>query len=289
MKMVDHLVDDKGETRMLRELAAPALPLQAATGEVVFNRPVNDRYRHLALAAAPSALAALPGQFFQLLCPGQGEGSHILRRPMSVYRVSRADARVEFLYKVRGAGTVGLASLEPGGRLDIFGPLGRGFRLEREWPHIVLLARGVGLATLAPLAEAAVAQGTSVSAILSAERPELIMSADYLREVGAEVTIVTDSDGSSAPERVEELMRGLVLGRGTAMLATCGSNRLLALVQRLGREFGIVAQVALEEHMACGIGMCYCCVRPFKAGDLVEIRRVCHDGPVFDAQEVMSW
>ncbi len=287
--MVDHLVAEKGESRMLKEVAAQARPLQAAMGEVVFNREVNERYRHLALAAVPSAFAARPGQFFQLLCPGQGEGNHVLRRPMSVYRVNRAEGRIEFLYKVRGAGTTGLAHLEPGGKLDMFGPLGRGFRLEREWRHIVLLARGVGLATLAPLAEAAVAQGTAVSAILSAERPELIMSADYLREVGAEVTIVTDSDGSSAPERVEELLHGLVAGRGTAMLATCGSNRLLALVQRLGREFGIAAQVALEEHMACGIGMCYCCVRPFKSGDAVEVRRVCHDGPVFDAQEVMSW
>ncbi len=287
--MVDHLVGDTGDSRMLEKVAAPARPLQAALGEVVFNRPVNDRYRHLALAAVPSALAARPGQFFQLLCPGQGEGNHVLRRPMSVYRVDRANRRVEFLYKVRGAGTAGLARLAPGDSLDMFGPLGRGFRLEREWRHIVLLARGVGLATLAPLAEAAVAQRTAVSAILSAERPELVMSADYLRAVGAEVTIVTDGDGSSAPERVEELLRGLLPARGTSMLATCGSNRLLALVQRLGREYGIAAQVALEEHMACGIGMCYCCVRPFKAGDAVEVRRICHDGPVFDAQEVMSW
>ena len=275
---------------MLQEVAASARPLQAATtmGEVVFNRPVNDGYRHLALAVASSALAAQPGQFFQILCPGQGEGKHVLRRPMSVYRINRADGRVEFLYKIRGAGTAGLARLEPGGTLDIFGPLGRGFRLEPSWRHIVLLARGVGLATLAPLAEAAVAQGTAVSAILSAARPELIMSADYLREVGAEVAIVTDSDGSSAPEHVEHRVRALIRTGGSAMLATCGSNRLLALVQRIAREFGIAAQVALEEHMACGIGMCYCCVRAFRKGDQVEVRRVCHDGPVFDALEVTS-
>lgn len=274
---------------MLEEVAVPSRPLQTAECEVVFNRVVNDRYRHLALAAGSSALAAQPGQFFQLLCPGQGEGSHILRRPMSVYRINRADRRVEFLYKVHGTGTAGLARLESGGRLDIFGPLGRGFRLERTWRHIVLLARGVGLATLAPLAEAAVAQGTAVSAILSAARPELIMSVDYLREVGAEVTIVTDAGGNSAPEQVEKLLREVVLARGSSMFATCGSNRLLGLVQRLAREFGIGAQVALEEHMACGVGMCFCCVRPFKKGERVEVRRVCHDGPVFDAQEVMSW
>jgi len=274
---------------MLRDVAAPAFPVQAFVGEVVFNRPVNERYRHLALMVPPPALAAGPGQFFQLLCPGQGEGSHFLRRPMSIYRIDRAQGGVEFLYKILGAGTAGLSHLQPGDPLDMFGPLGHGFNLKAEWRHIVLLARGVGLATLAPLAEAAVAQGSTVTAILSAATPALVMSAGYLREVGAEVVVVTDVDGSSAPERIEGHLRQLARTPGVSMLATCGSNRLLALVQRLGRELGIPAQVALEEHMACGIGMCFCCVRPFRNGDAVEVRRVCYDGPVFDAQEALSW
>lgn len=299
--MVDHLSDhragscepvpsERGAHRMSpREVAAPSKPLQAIAAEVAFNRPANDRYRHIALVACAAHLAARPGQFFQLLCPGQGEGDHFLRRPMSVYRIDLPARRIEFLYKVAGAGTTGLARLAAGDRLDLFGPLGRGFRLDDAWRHVVLLARGVGLATLAPLAEAAVARGMAVSAILSAARPDLVMSDDYLRSVGAAVTVVTDADGSSAPERVEAVLRRLAAERGIGMMATCGSNRLLAIVQRLGRELGIPGQVAMEEHMACGIGMCFCCVRPFKVGDAVEVRRVCHDGPVFDAQEAMSW
>lgn len=287
--MVQHLADDSVDSLAVQEAAAGARSVAATKCEVVFNRQVNDRYRHLALAAPPGVLAARPGQFFQLLCPGQGEGNHVLRRPMSVYRVDRGGGRVEFLYKVLGKGTVGLAGLEPGGRLDIFGPLGRGFHLKPGWLHVVLIGRGVGLATLAPLAEAAVAQGIAVTAILSAARPELVMSLDYLREVGAEVVVVTDSDGSAAPERVEALLRTLVLRRGCDLFATCGSNRLLALVQRLGRELGVEGQVALEQQMACGIGMCYCCVRPFQVGEHVEVRRICLDGPVFDTREVITW
>ena len=288
-KMVDYMVANGGDISMVEEVLPRARPIQAVACEVVFNRPVNERYRHLAVAAAPAALATQPGQFFQLLCPGQGEGKHVLRRPMSVYRVDRVHDRIEFLYKLLGIGTLGLASLDAGDKLDIFGPLGRGFRLEPEWRHVVLLARGVGLATLAPLAEAAMAKGMAVTAVLSAARLELVMSADYLRAVGAEVVVVTDSDGSAAIERVEALLRALVREHGCDLFATCGSNRLLDLVQRLGRELGIAGQVALEEHMACGIGMCYCCVRPFRAGDQVEIRRICHDGPVFNVQEAMSW
>ena len=75
------------------------------------------------------------------------------------------------------------------------------------------------------------------------------------------------------------------------MVVTCGSNRLLKLLQQLGKELGIRGQVALEQHMACGIGSCFCCVRSFRkldSGEL-EYRKVCQAGPVFDLQEAVSW
>jgi dihydroorotate dehydrogenase electron transfer subunit len=103
------------------------------------------------------------------------------------------------------------------------------------------------------------------------------------------VITVTDEDGSSAPEAVERLLRDLIAkGRADAFF-TCGSNRLMRLLQRLGREHGIPGEVALEQQMACGLGMCFCCVRDFKVEGEVVHRRVCWDGPVFDLQEAMSW
>lgn len=263
-----------------------ARPVTAAACEVVFNRPANDRYRHMAVAASAAALAARPGQFFHLLCPGQGRGEHMLRRPMSLYGLDRARGTVEFLYKVAGAGTQGLATLAPGDRLDVFGPLGHGFRLDSRWRHIVLLARGVGLATLAPLAAAAVELGMKVTAILSAADPSRLLSVERLRATGAEIVAVTDADGESAPDRVEARLRRLIADDRCDMIATCGSSRLLRLAQRLGRELGVAGQVAIEQRMACGIGTCFCCVRPFHVGGAVEVRRVCLDGPVFDVQEV---
>ena len=266
--------------------AAPQRPIQAAVCEVVFNRPLAGSYWHLSVAAI--TLAAAPGQFFQLLCPGQGRGSHLLRRPMSIYRIDRTHGRMEFLYKVIGIGTRGLAGLVAGDALDLFGPLGRGFQLEPSWQHVILLGRGCGIATLAPLAEAASARGIAVTAVLSVARPELAVSVDHLRAAGAEVTVVNDVDGSAAPERIEALLRRLAAERGSNLIAICGSNRLLQLVQRLGRELGIAGQVALEQPMACGIGVCFCCVQPFAVGGRTEFRRVCHDGPVFDVQEALA-
>jgi dihydroorotate dehydrogenase electron transfer subunit len=205
--------------------------------------------------------------------------------------VARDRGQLEFLYKVVGSGTRALATLTPGDWLDLVGPLGRGFRLDEGLRHLIMVARGVGLSTLAPLAEWAAAHGVGVTAILSARTPALLMSVDYLAGTGAEVLTVTDEDGSSDPERVAELVRRTAAARGTGLLVTCGSNRLLKLLQRLGQELGIPGQVALEQHMACGIGSCFSCVRTFRmaaTGEL-EYRKVCQAGPVFDLQEAVSW
>lgn len=257
---------------------------------VVANDQVNRDYRLLTLAAPPTALKVEAGQFFHLACPSVGEERPFLRRPMSVYRFDRAAGRIEFLYKVTGIGTRGLATLVPGDELDCFGPLGIGFTLAPDTRHVLMLARGVGLATMAPLAEMAVRHGARVTAILSARSPDLIMSTDYLREVGADIVEVHDSDGSSAVPAVEGIIRRLHSERPFDLLTTCGSNRLMMLLQKLGKELDVPGQVAIEQHMACGIGMCFCCVREFHpTPDKTTFRRVCIEGPVFDLQEPLSW
>src|SRR5665213_3632672 len=202
-----------------------SFPVAERAVPVVSNRAVNPEYMHLVVAAEPPATNARPGQFFHLLCPVSIAGAPFLRRPMSVYAADPERGQVEFLYKLTGAGTRGLGALKPGDRLDMVGPLGKGFTLEPGWRHIVVLGRGVGLAAA---------------------------------------------------------------GKADAFF-TCGSNRLMLLTQRLGRELRIPGQVALEQQMACGLGMCFCCVREFRAGSEVEHRRVCWDGPVFDLQEPLSW
>ena len=266
--------------------AGPSAAEQLA--EVVANVAVNAEYRLLRVRGTPPATRAAPGQFFQLLCPVTATDAPFLRRPMSVYAADPATGEVAFLYKVTGAGTRGLAGLAPGETLDLFGPLGVGFTLDPAWRHIVAVGRGAGLATLAPLGAAARAQGIEVTAILSARRPDLMVSDDVFRAQGATVLTVTDAEGTSGPAHVERLLRGLIAEGRADALFTCGSARLLALLRRLGHEFGLPGQVALEQQMACGLGMCFCCVRDFLvAGEIVH-RRVCIEGPVFDIQEALA-
>ncbi len=265
-----------------------ACPAEESFCPVVSHEWVNDEYKHLVVKASPKALAAQPGQFFQLLCPSPDEVEVWFRRPQSVYRVSHAEGQLEFLYKVVGRGTRGLAMLKAGDKLNMLGPLGIGFKLQPGWKNVVVLGRGVGLATMAPISQIAAAQGVKVTAILSARSPELALAADLFEKVG-DVVKVLDTDGSSAVENIERILRQLIADKKADAFFTCGSNRLLQLMKRLGKECGIPGQAAMEQIMACGLGPCYICVRTFEVNGKKEMRRVCVEGPVFDLQEVLGW
>lgn len=275
------------------EPSGPPFPVAENCCSVMSNRWINSRYQHLVLAppeVAPEiAMSARAGQFFNLLCPSDGDGGVFLRRPMSVYRVDRDAGRIEFLYKPVGAGTKAMSDLSPGDEFDILGPLGNGFTIDRTWREIVVLGRGVGLATLAPLAEEAALLGVHVTAILSAAKPEYLMSRSRFESHGAEVIAVTDEEGNSDPVMLEALLEELIRDQGVDAFFTCGSDRLMQLLKRLSASHGIPGQVALEQQMACGLGMCFCCVRSFEEGGAVIHRRVCCEGPVFDLRTALSW
>jgi dihydroorotate dehydrogenase electron transfer subunit len=222
-----------------------------------------------------------------MLCPAEATGTPFLRRPMSVYDVAPERGEIAFLYKVHGAGTRALATLGPGATMDVVGPLGRGFTLDRGWRRLLLLGRGVGLATLAPLAAAAAAEGIAVTAILSVRRPDLVMSVERLEALGATVDVVHDADGSSHVDAVARLIEDRLAAQPVDAVFTCGSARLLVLLQGIAARYKLFGEVALEQQMACGLSMCFCCVRAFRVGDHVEHRRVCWEGPVFDLQEAL--
>jgi len=266
----------------------PQCPVEESRCPVLAHDWVNDEYKHLVVKATPKALAATPGQFFQLLCPSPDAIEVWFRRPQSVYRVERSSGRLEFLYKVVGRGTQGLATLKPGDMLDMVGPLGRGFTIDRQSKNIVVLGRGVGLATMAPISQLAGQMGVRITAILSARSPELALAADLFESVGTVIKVL-DTDGTSSVENVEAILRRLIREKKADAFYTCGSNRLLQLMKRIAREHGIPGQAAMEQIMACGLGPCYICVRTFEVDGKKEMRRVCVEGPVFDLQECLGW
>ena len=263
-------------------------PVEETRCPVLSHQWVNEEYKRLVVQATPKALAASPGQFFQLLCPSPDAIEVWFRRPQSVYLVERSSGRLEFLYKVVGRGTQGLATLKAGDLLDMVGPLGRGFSIDRKWKNIVVLGRGVGLATMAPISQVAGEMGVRVTAILSARSPELALAADLFESVGTVIKVL-DTDGTSSVENVEGILRRLIRENKADAFFTCGSNRLLQLMKRVAREHRIPGQAAMEQIMACGLGPCYICVRTFEVNGKKEMRRVCIEGPVFDLQECLGW
>ncbi|MFR5627098.1 MAG: dihydroorotate dehydrogenase electron transfer subunit [Haemophilus parainfluenzae] len=256
---------------------------------ILSNEWVNDEYKHMTLDVGPVASKVEPGQFFNLLCPQTKIDKPFFRRPMSTYYSNEDTNRVEFLYKVTGAGTRALATLQEGDTLQILGPLGKGFTVKQHYRHIMVVGRGVGLATLAPLAERAAEMNIHVTALLSAKDRKRLMSQYRFENINATLLEVTDNDQSSSMQNVEALIHKIHGEQPIDAIYTCGSTRITRLLQQLAISFNIDGEVALEQHMACGIGMCYCCVRPMKVGKTEEIKskRVCHDGPVFNIKEVV--
>ena len=264
------------------------IPAEESLCPIVFHDWTNSEYKHLIVEASPKALAVKPGQFFNLLCPSPDASELWLRRPQSVYRIDRDQARIEFLYKCVGRGTYGLATLKAGDDLNMVGPLGVGFSVGPSWKHVVVLGRGVGLATLAPISQLAAENGIGVTAILSARSPEFVMAGDLFARVGRVIGVL-DTDGTSTVDNVEAILQQLIAEGKADAFFTCGSNRLFQLMKRVGKVHGIPGQIAMEQIMACGLGPCYVCVRTFEVEGKQELRRVCIEGPVFDLQEALGW
>src|SRR5690606_17693393 len=182
---------------------------------VISNEPVNGEYRLMILSAPVELLEQCrAGQFFHLLCPQIGGETPYLRRPMSIYGIYPEKGELHFLYKVTGEGTRALAHLRAGDTLNVLGPLGRGFTIADDWNHLVLVARGVGLATLAPLALEANRLGRKLTAICSARNEDVLMSVDYFKALGARVVTVTDAEGTSSLDHLQGLIERLIADEG---------------------------------------------------------------------------
>lgn len=265
-----------------------AKPIHEVECTIKSNAPVNGEYRLLVLDAPLKILDCEPGQFFHLLCPVSAEFQPYLRRPMSIYGYYPDKGELHFLYKVTGEGTSAIGTLKTGDTFNVLGPLGRGFDILPNWQNLLLVARGVGLATLAPLALEAQRLNRKLTAICSARSEQFLLSLDYFKDLGVNVIPVTDEDGTSSVVSMHAIIEALIARDGIDAMYTCGSNRILKLLQSIGKSHSIPGQIALEQQMACGIGMCQCCVRAFNRDGGIVNERVCKEGPVFSLQEAIG-
>jgi len=223
-----------------------------------------------------------PGQFY-LLRPGNSLDP-LLGRPLSIsdYR----DERLVFRYRVRGKGTGLLARLKPGQQLNLVGPLGRGFDF-KGLKTALLVGGGLGAAPLYYLARELSRLGLPVEAALGAATREELLDTGFWSETGVELKVAT-LDGSAGKQGLVTDLLPAKLNPGQGVFA-CGPRGMLQAVAGLDQSYTRAAQVSLEAPMACGVGACLGCVTRVRGGEAGEsaYARVCTEGPVFKAEEVV--
>ncbi len=262
------------------------------------------------LRAPRTAAAARPGSFAHITCdPGLP-----MRRPLSIMRSDPADGCIDVLFKTVGEGLRALASRQPGETVSVLGPIGRPFALHQARPRALLLGGGVGIPPMVFLAEAIRRDAT----LRTRYRPFVVMGSEIpfpFEPVTASGTVAGIPAGVDAtmpeletlgvPARLASLSgfpgchRGFVTDLAelwlsalpTAELAqvelfACGPTPMLAAVAALARRHRLPCQVSLEEYMACAVGGCAGCTVRVEDDSGVAMKRVCVDGPVFDAYSV---
>ncbi len=263
------------------------MPVQMLA-EVVSVRRVGA-YHTMTVVAPAVADQTRPGQFVALQVGGP-ESSMLLRRAFAVFEVKDRGVRggtVEFVFAVHGKGTAWLAERRARDLVDIVGPLGRAFRLPANDVTATLVGGGYGSAPLIPLATALRARGCRVDIVLGAAGGDRLFGQLEARRVATTVVVTTDDGSVGKQGRVSDVLPDVLARTGSDVVYACGPMAMLQAVAAQAAERDIPAQVAVEESMACGIGVCMTCVLPVVGADgLTRMVRSCVEGPVFVGDRV---
>jgi dihydroorotate dehydrogenase electron transfer subunit len=258
----------------------------------------GDHHR-LVLRDPSVAEAAEPGQFLHLWVHSPEDierppSAAVLRRPYSISDVVSPD-RVEIMLRVRGTGGRILAAKREGDRIDLIGPLGRGFRIRPGLRCAIVAAGGIGLAPVPFLVRVLASSVGRVVLLAGAGHDDAVpysvsrsvpgrATIPELEALGADVTFVSEAVEGILITQVVEARLGEFTGDDVEMFAV-GPRAMLKRLAEI-TEGCLPLQVSLEERMACGLGACRSCVVPVRAGNPPGYKTVCRDGPVFCSSEI---
>jgi dihydroorotate dehydrogenase electron transfer subunit len=251
--------------------------------KILEHRRFSGDYRILMLESPGVAAAAQPGQFVHVHVPRLE--ARVLRRPFSLYRAE--GEALSILYKAVGKGTQAMTELQPGTSINLIGPLGNGFPLEGGGKLPVLVAGGYGVAPLYFLATRLAARG--ILFVGGATAKDVLCVADF-KALGWDVRIATEDGSLGTRGRVTAVLdawSGPEEG-GSPVLYACGPDGMLKAVGQRAAERGWKGWLSLDKHMGCGVGACLACVQKIKVpGGKVVWARVCREGPVFEAADIV--
>jgi dihydroorotate dehydrogenase electron transfer subunit len=246
-------------------------------------------YHQLTLVAPDIAERARPGQFVSVGMPT--DRAVVLRRHFSVHQASRRGGwagTLEFVFDPSGPGTEWLADAKPHQFLDVIGPLGKAFAYPRRLGTCLLIAHGHGAASMLFLAQELRARGKRVDMILGARSEEYVFKAIEAKRVSQTIDLVTADGSVGERASVLDVLPRVADETHAEVVYAAGPPAMLRGVAAFCAERGLPAQVAVEEPMACGVGLCFTCVVPVirKDGSGYDNLRSCTDGPVFNAARV---
>jgi dihydroorotate dehydrogenase electron transfer subunit len=263
-----------------------------AAADVLENVGLARQTYRVRIHAPELAHAIRPGQFLMLRLSGHSDP--LLGRPFALYDTvldGGAPYAVDVVYLVVGKVTGLLAQARPGDRVEVWGPLGNGFPELHGLDHVGLVAGGIGQTPfLAHVRELLGTRGYGgrparrgaerVSLFYGVRSGDLAAGVDDFRAAGAAVHLASD-DGSLGHHGY---VTALLEKHGPPQhLVGCGPEPMLRALARLAERWGVPCHVSLETPMACGVGVCFSCVTRVRTADGWDYRRVCVDGPVFDA------
>jgi len=257
---------------------------QQVKAQILSIEPVGS-YFHMVLEAPTVAEHVLPGHFVAIAVGGIGSGM-LLRRAFSIHRATTNET-IEVIFAAHGQGTHWLATQQAGDVLDIVAPLGKPFALPRQPVPCVIVAGGYGSAPMDMLTQELKARGCSVDVVLGAATQDKLFGVLDLKRDADSVTVTTDDGSSGVRGRVTDVLPELIQRTSARAVYACGPMGMLSAVAKVSADNGAFSQCAVEESMACGIGVCMTCVLPVIGDDgVTRMLRSCVEGPVFRGDRV---
>ena len=255
---------------------------------IVSNKKVGQ-YHQIIINVGDLAALCKPGNFVAINVGGD-TSSMILRRAFAISRVSvnsTFGGTMELIVAPHGQGSRWLCAQGEGAVLDIVAPLGTAFGIPTEAVPVLLVGGGYGSAPLFGLAEVLNARGCRVDMILGASTASKIYAPMEGKRAVNSMRIYTEDGSMGQAGRVTDPIPEIIRDLDIAVVYSCGPMPMLSAITEITDEFSVVHQCAVEEAMACGIGVCMTCVLPVENEDgTVSMLRSCIDGPVMDGSKV---
>lgn len=245
-------------------------------GIVLVNEPlIKDFIYLMKIKEKKIAENAKPGQFLEI----KTGSVPLLRKPISIFAIDKLAGTISILYQVKGQGTKNLSLFEGGQSIDLMGPLGTGFTVEKFNKKCLLIGGGIGIAPLYDLGLKLKESGNDVEVILGFSSKETAYAIEYFKELGS-VKIATIDGSLGIKGTVNALLENYQF-EDVSKAYACGPEPMLRYLKTI--EDKVDLELSLEAYMGCGLGACLSCVCKTNDG---EYKRVCKEGPVFKAKEV---